>query len=66
MDASDVSWKAGADKMTFLQIDVSHGKKAIVIFVPVPLLPGFHKVQQRYALTRRPLLHSQDSMSLHT
>lgn len=31
------------------QIDVGHGKKAIVIFVPVPLLPGFHKVQQRYA-----------------
>lgn len=31
------------------QIDVA-AKKAIVIFVPVPLLPGFHKVQQR--LTR--------------
>ena len=32
------------------QIEVGHGKKAIIIFVPVPLLPGFHKVQQR--LTR--------------
>ncbi|KAI9682958.1 MAG: 40S ribosomal protein [Trizodia sp. TS-e1964] len=32
------------------EIEVGHGKKAIVIFVPVPLLAGFHKVQQR--LTR--------------
>ncbi|KAI9843767.1 MAG: 40S ribosomal protein [Sclerophora amabilis] len=32
------------------EIEVGHGKKAIVIFVPVPLLQGFHKVQQR--LTR--------------
>ncbi|KAL8792577.1 MAG: hypothetical protein Q9195_004799 [Heterodermia aff. obscurata] len=32
------------------EVEVGHGKKAIVIFVPVPLLPGFHKVQQR--LTR--------------
>ncbi|KAK9453456.1 ribosomal protein S7e [Dipodascopsis uninucleata] len=32
------------------EIDVSGGKKAIVIFVPVPLLAGFHKIQQR--LTR--------------
>jgi len=32
------------------EIEVGHGKKAIIIFVPVPLLPGFHKVQQR--LTR--------------
>lgn len=31
----------------FLQIDVGHGRKAIVIFVPVPLLPGWHKSQQR-------------------
>ncbi len=29
---------------------MGHGKKAIIIFVPVPLLSGFHKVQQR--LTR--------------
>ena len=29
------------------QIEVGHGKKAIVIFVPVPLLQGFHRVQQR-------------------
>ncbi|KAK2757205.1 40S ribosomal protein [Arachnomyces sp. PD_36] len=32
------------------EVEVGHGKKAIVIFVPVPLLPGFHKIQQR--LTR--------------
>ncbi|KEF58252.1 40S ribosomal protein S7 [Exophiala aquamarina CBS 119918] len=29
------------------ELEVGHGKRAIVIFVPVPLLPGFHKVQQR-------------------
>ena len=29
------------------QVEVGHGKKAIVIFVPVPLLQGFHKIQQR-------------------
>src|ERR1700761_3576634 len=33
-----------------LQLEVGHGKRAIVVFVPVPLLPGFHKIQQR--LTR--------------
>ncbi|RMD44804.1 hypothetical protein DV735_g384, partial [Chaetothyriales sp. CBS 134920] len=32
------------------ELEVGHGKRAIVIFVPVPLLPGFHKIQQR--LTR--------------
>jgi len=32
------------------ELEVGQGKKAIVIFVPVPLLPAFHKVQQR--LTR--------------
>ncbi|KAI5200765.1 ribosomal protein S7e [Aureobasidium subglaciale] len=32
------------------EIEVGHGRKAIVIFVPVPQLQGFHKVQQR--LTR--------------
>ncbi|KAL9056842.1 MAG: hypothetical protein Q9162_002713 [Coniocarpon cinnabarinum] len=32
------------------EIDVGHNRKAIVIFVPVPLLQGFHRVQQR--LTR--------------
>ncbi|KAK7746110.1 ribosomal protein S7A [Diatrype stigma] len=32
------------------EIEVGHGKKAIVIFVPVPSLAGFHRVQQR--LTR--------------
>lgn len=38
-----------SSNLSITQIDVGHGKKAIVIFVPVPLLPGFHKVQQRYA-----------------
>ncbi|CAD0014580.1 unnamed protein product, partial [Aureobasidium pullulans] len=37
---------AGSSK----NIEVGHGRKAIVIFVPVPQLQGFHKVQQR--LTR--------------
>ncbi|KAF3930482.1 hypothetical protein ABW19_dt0200224 [Dactylella cylindrospora] len=32
------------------ELEVGHGKKAIVIFVPVPLLTNFHKIQQR--LTR--------------
>ncbi|KKA30408.1 hypothetical protein TD95_005382 [Thielaviopsis punctulata] len=32
------------------EIEVGHGRKAIVIFVPVPSLQGFHRVQQR--LTR--------------
>jgi small subunit ribosomal protein S7e len=35
--------------ISFPQIEVGHGKKAIAIFVPVPLLQGFHKIQQRYA-----------------
>jgi hypothetical protein len=35
------------DIFSNLQIEVGHGKKAIVIFVPVPLLQGFHKIQQR-------------------
>ncbi|KAI9363038.1 ribosomal protein S7e [Zopfochytrium polystomum] len=29
------------------EIDVGHGKKAIIIFVPVPALKQFHKVQSR-------------------
>jgi small subunit ribosomal protein S7e len=32
------------------QVEVGQGKKAIVIFVPVPLLQGFQNVQQRWAL----------------
>ncbi|KAK0113006.1 40S ribosomal protein [Cadophora gregata] len=44
--------KHGDRMLTFdpLQVEVGHGKKAIVIFVPVPSLQGFHRVQQR--LTR--------------
>ena len=30
------------------EVDVRGGKKAIVIFVPVPQLKAFRKVQQRY------------------
>jgi small subunit ribosomal protein S7e len=30
------------------EVDVKGGRKAIVIFVPVPQLKAFHKVQQRY------------------
>jgi hypothetical protein len=29
------------------QVEVGHGKKAIIVFVPVPLLGNFHKIQQR-------------------
>ncbi|CED84880.1 40s ribosomal protein s7 [Phaffia rhodozyma] len=32
------------------EVDVKGGKKAVIIFVPVPMLKAFHKVQQR--LTR--------------
>lgn len=31
------------------EVDVRGGKKAIVVFVPVPQLKAFRKVQQRYA-----------------
>ncbi|KAG0326803.1 40S ribosomal protein [Podila horticola] len=30
------------------EIETGNGKKAIVIFVPVPQLKAFHKIQQRY------------------
>ncbi|GAB7365494.1 hypothetical protein MBLNU230_g6567t1 [Neophaeotheca triangularis] len=36
--------------MSAREIEVGHGRKAIVIFVPVPLLQGWHRSQQR--LTR--------------
>ncbi|KAJ3037906.1 40S ribosomal protein [Rhizophlyctis rosea] len=29
------------------EVDIGHGKKAIIIFVPVPLLKQFHKIQTR-------------------
>jgi small subunit ribosomal protein S7e len=32
------------------EVDVRGGKKAIVVFVPVPQLKAFHKVQARYRL----------------
>ena len=32
------------------EVDVKGGRKAIVIFVPVPQLKAFHKVQQRSVL----------------
>lgn len=32
------------------EVDVKGGKKAIVIFVPVPQLKAFRKVQQRYVI----------------
>lgn len=41
------SWSSHADFGSESQIEVGHGKKAIVIFVPVPSLQGFHRVQQR-------------------
>ncbi|RUS18884.1 hypothetical protein BC937DRAFT_88216 [Endogone sp. FLAS-F59071] len=33
--------------ITLQKIELGGGKKAIVIFVPVPLLKAFHKIQQR-------------------
>lgn len=45
---ADQSGSSHADFWDLLhQIEVGHGKKAIVIFVPVPSLQGFHRVQQR-------------------
>jgi len=41
-------YESGTD-MNLPQIEVGHGRKAIVIFVPVPLLVGWHRSQQRYA-----------------
>ena len=43
-------WTLGGFALTpgLLQIEVGHGRKAIVIFVPVPLLQGWHRSQQRY------------------
>merc|ERR1712098_641939 len=35
------------------EVEVGHGKKAIVIFVPVPSLQGFHRVQQRPPVSSR-------------
>jgi len=32
------------------EVDVKGGKKAIIIFVPVPQLKAFHKIQQRFVL----------------
>lgn len=40
-------WAAFSLTPGFLQIEVGHGRKAIVIFVPVPLLGGWHRSQQR-------------------
>jgi len=34
------------------EVDVKGGKKAIVVFVPVPQLKAFRKVQQRYVHAR--------------
>merc|ERR1712230_139057 len=40
-------WAAFSLTPGFLQIEVGHGKKAIAISVPVPLLGGWHRSQQR-------------------
>ncbi|KAL9535078.1 Small ribosomal subunit protein [Sphaerulina musiva] len=52
VSARETRWALGSFSLTpgFLQIEVGHGRKAIVIFVPVPLLQGWHRSQQR--LTR--------------
>jgi small subunit ribosomal protein S7e len=38
------------------EVEVKGGKKAIVIFVPVPQLKAFHKIQQRSIQLRRRVL----------
>jgi hypothetical protein len=42
-------WALGGFTLTpgFLQVDVGHGRKALIIFVPIPLLAQWHKSQQR-------------------
>lgn len=40
------------------EVDVRGGKKAIVIFVPVPQLKAFRKVQQRYVFARFRMISS--------
>ena len=37
------------------EVDVKGGKKAIVVFVPVPQVKAFRKIQQRYVLPPTPL-----------
>jgi hypothetical protein len=36
------------------EVDVKGGKKAIIIFVPVPQLKAFHKIQQRFVWSGPP------------
>ena len=46
----DVSDRLSDDHMidaSDIEIEVKGGKKAIVIFVPMPQLKAFHKIQQR-------------------
>ncbi|KAL1857950.1 ribosomal protein S7A [Paecilomyces lecythidis] len=53
LESNTTDLKASLRPLQFVsarEIEVGHGKKAIAIFVPVPLLQGFHKIQQR--LTR--------------
>ena len=51
------------------EVDVRGGKKAIVIFVPVPQLKAFRKVQQRYAFpnpTLSSISHLDHGMQTHS
>ncbi|KAL5612696.1 hypothetical protein BROUX41_004215 [Berkeleyomyces rouxiae] len=53
LESNTADLKAALRPLQFVsarEIEVGHGRKAIVIFVPVPSLQGFHRVQQR--LTR--------------
>ncbi|CAI4218051.1 unnamed protein product [Parascedosporium putredinis] len=53
LETNTADLKAALRPLQFVsarEIEVGHGRKAIVIFVPVPSLQGFHRVQQR--LTR--------------
>ncbi|EPQ62672.1 Protein component of the small (40S) ribosomal subunit [Blumeria graminis f. sp. tritici 96224] len=53
LEVNTADLKAALRPLQFVsakEIEINNGKKAIVIFVPVPSLLGFHRVQQR--LTR--------------
>lgn len=42
---------------TAREVDVKGGKKAIVIFIPVPQLKGYRKVHARYAIVVATRIH---------
>ncbi len=50
LESNDAELKPELRPLQFVgakELDAGNGRKAIVIFVPVPLLKQFHKVQNR-------------------